>query len=57
VLPTHLVQRELPPNWGKGLKVVETGLVTRTPMRNMVETNIMYVGVGVSLAGYETAVD
>jgi hypothetical protein len=26
-------------------------------MGNMVETNIMYVGVGVSLAGYETVVD
>jgi len=57
VLPTHLVQRELPLNWGKGLKVVEAGLVTRTLMGNIVETNIMYVGVGVSLAGYETSVD
>jgi hypothetical protein len=32
-------------------------LVIGNPMGNMVETNIMYVGVGVSLAGYETVVD
>jgi hypothetical protein len=56
VLPTYLVQGELPPNWGKGLEVVETRLVTRTLMGNMVETNIMYVGVGVSPAQYETKV-
>jgi hypothetical protein len=57
VLPTHLVQGELPPNWGKGLEVVETGLVTGIPIGNMVETNIMYVGVRVSIAGYETKVN
>jgi hypothetical protein len=57
VLPTYLVQGELPPNWGKGLEVVETRLVTRTSMGNMVETNIMYVGVGVSPTQYETEVD
>jgi hypothetical protein len=39
---------------GKGVKVVEKGFVIGTPMGNMVETNNVYVGVGVSLAGYET---
>jgi hypothetical protein len=39
---------------GKGVKVVEKGFVIGTPMGNMVETNNVYVGVGVSLAEYET---
>jgi hypothetical protein len=38
------------------VKVVEKGFITGTSMGNMVETNIMYVGVGVSLVGYETKV-
>jgi hypothetical protein len=42
------------PKWEKGVKVVEKGFVIGTPMGNMVETNNVYVGVGVSLAGYET---
>jgi len=41
----------------KGVEVVEKGFVIRTPMRDMVETNIVYVGVGVSLSGYEIEVD
>jgi hypothetical protein len=42
---------------GKRVEVVEKGFVIGTLMGNMVETNNMYVGVGVSLAGYETKVD
>jgi hypothetical protein len=41
----------------KGVEVIEKGFVIGTPMENMVETNIMYVDVGVSLFGYETEVD
>jgi len=41
----------------KGVEIVEKGFVIGTPMGNMVETNIMYVDVGVSLFGYETEVD
>jgi len=39
---------------GKGVEVIEKGFVIGTPMGNMVETNNVYVGVGVSLAEYET---
>jgi len=38
----------------KGVEVVEKGFVIGTPIGNMVEINNMYVGVGVSLARYET---
>ena len=41
----------------KGVEIVEKGFVIGTPMRNMIETNIVYVDVGVSLSGYETEVD
>jgi hypothetical protein len=44
-------------NLKRGVKVVKKVFVIGTPMGNMVETNIIYVGVGVSLAGYETMVD
>jgi hypothetical protein len=40
----------------KGVEIVEKGFVIGTPMGNMVETNIVYVDVGVSLSGYETEV-
>jgi len=30
----------------KGVEIVEKGFVIGTPMGNMVETNIVYVGVG-----------
>ena len=38
---------------GMRVKVVEKGFVIGTLIGNMVETNNMYVGVGVSLAGYK----
>ena len=38
----------------KGVEIVEKGFVIGTPMGSMVETNIVYVDVGVSLSGYET---
>jgi hypothetical protein len=38
----------------KGVEVVEKGFVIGTLMGNMVEKNIIYVDVGVSLSGYET---
>jgi len=41
----------------KGVKIVEKGFIIGTPMGNMIETNIVYVDVGVSLSGYETEVD
>ncbi|XP_052302021.1 uncharacterized protein LOC112323659 [Populus trichocarpa] len=41
----------------KGVEIVEKGFLIGTPMGNMVETNIVYVDVGVSLSGYETEVD
>ena len=41
----------------KGVEVIEKGFVIGTPMENMVETNIVYVDVGVSLSRYETEVD
>ena len=41
----------------KEVEIVEKGFVIGTPMGNMVETNIVYVDVGVSLSGYETEVD
>jgi hypothetical protein len=36
------------------VEVIEKGFVIGTSMGNLVERNIMHVGVGVSLAGYET---
>jgi len=42
---------------GKGVKIIEKRFVIRTSIGNMVETNNMYVGVGVSLAGYELEID
>jgi len=41
----------------KGVEIVEKGFVIGTLMGNMIETNIVYVDVGVSLSGYETEVD
>jgi len=40
-----------------GVGVVEKGFIIGTPMGNMVEKNIVYVSVRVSLSGYETEVD
>ena len=54
VSPTHSLLGKVSPKWEKGVKVVEKGFVIGTPMGNMVETNNVYVGVGVSLAGYKT---
>ena len=42
---------------GKRVKVIEKGFIIGTPMGNMVETNSMYVGVVVSLTGYDIEVD
>jgi len=41
----------------KGVEIVEKGFVIGTLMGDMVETNIMYVDVGISLSGYEIEVD
>ena len=41
----------------KGVEKVEKGFLIGTPMGNMVEKNILYVDVGVSLSRYETEVD
>jgi hypothetical protein len=41
----------------KGVEIVEKGFVIGTPMGNMIETNIVYVDVGVSLSRYEIEVD
>jgi len=41
----------------KGVEIVKKGFVIGTPMGNMIETNIVYVDVGVSLSRYETQVD
>jgi len=41
----------------KGVEIVEKGFVIGTLMGNMIETNIVYLDVGVSLSGYETEVD
>jgi len=39
---------------GKQEKIIEKGFIIGTSLENSVDTNSMYVGVGVSLAGYET---
>jgi hypothetical protein len=55
---THsFIARRIVTKLRKGVKVVEKGFIIRTPMGNIVETNIMYVGVRVSLSEYETKVD
>jgi len=55
---THsFIARRIVTKLRKGVEVVEKGFVIRTPMGNMVETNIVYVGVRVSLSEYETKVD
>ncbi|XP_073267145.1 uncharacterized protein [Populus alba] len=41
----------------KGVEIVEKGFIIGTPIGNMVETNIVYVDVRVSLFGYEIEVD
>jgi hypothetical protein len=41
----------------KGVEIVEKGFEIGTPMGNMVETNIVYVDVGVNLSRYETEGD
>ena len=40
-----------------GVEIVEKGFVIGTLIGNMVETNIMYVDVGVRLSGYEIEVE
>ena len=42
---------------GKGVKVVEKEFIIGTLMGNNVETNSIYMGVGVSLTGYKVEVD
>jgi len=54
VPPTHLSIRELS---SEGVKVVEKEFIIGTPMGNKVETNSIYVRVGVSLTGYQAEVD
>jgi len=55
---THsFIARRIVTKLRKGVEVVEKGFIIRTPMGNIVETNIMYVGVRVSLSEYETKVD
>jgi len=45
---THsFIARRIVTKLRKGVEVVEKGFVILTPMGNMVETNIVYVGVGV----------
>ena len=52
---THLfVARRIVTKLSKGVEVVEKGFVIGTLMGNLVEKNIIYVDVGVSLSGYET---
>jgi hypothetical protein len=54
----HLfITRRIVTKLGKVVEVIENGFIIGTPMGNMVETNSMYVGVGVSLARYETKVN
>jgi hypothetical protein len=51
---THsFIARRIVTKLGMGVEVVEKGFVIGTSIGNMVETNNMYVEVGVSLAGYE----
>jgi hypothetical protein len=38
----------------KGVEIIEKGFVIGTPMGNMIETNIVYVDVGVSLGCKDT---
>ena len=40
-----------------GVEIVEKGFLIGTPMGNRVETDIVYVNVGVNLSGCETKVD
>jgi hypothetical protein len=55
---THsFIARRIVTKLRKGVEVIEKGFVIGTPMENMVETNIVYVDVGVSLSRYETEVD
>jgi len=55
---THsFIARRIVTKLRKGVEVIEKGFVIRTPMGNIVETNIVYVGVRVSLSEYETKVD
>ena len=52
---THLfIARRIVTNLRKGVEVVEKGFVIGTPMGNMVEKNIIYLDVRVSLSGHET---
>jgi hypothetical protein len=39
------------------VKVVEKEFIIGTPMGNKIETNSIYVGVGISLTGYKAKVD
>jgi len=55
---THsFIARRIVTKLRKGVEIVQKGFVIGTPMGNMVETNILYVDVGVSLSGYEIEVD
>ena len=55
---THsFIIRRIVTKLGMGVEVVEKRFVIGTPIGNMVETNNMYVEVGVSLAGYEIALN
>jgi hypothetical protein len=56
---THsfIIVRRIVTKLRKGVEIVEKGFVIGTPMGNMVETNIVYVDVGISLSGYETEID
>ena len=52
---THsFIARRIVTKLRNGVEVVEKGFVIGTSMGNMVETNIMYMDVGVSLSRYET---
>ena len=55
---THsFIARRIVTKIGQEVKIIGKGFVIKTPSGNRVETNSMYVGVGVSLARYETEVD
>jgi hypothetical protein len=55
---THsFIARRIVTKLRKGVEIVEKGFVIGTTMGNIVETNIVYVDVGVSLSRYETEVD
>ena len=52
---THLfISRRIVTKLRKEVEVVEKGFAIGSPMEGMVKTNIVYVGVGVSLSRYET---